>query len=236
VIADSINECAVAGYNGFEAYCGNDSRIDSIDEVPPEKFIKFIKMRPYIRSGEDYIYLFHALNENIIIDSQNDFDEFQMLYTDRKESYYQSFYSSRQTIMLNNFDNWIALNPLYNGMVEFLQSMQNKIHIISTKASKYIIEILKSNGIELNPKQIHEAGKGSSKAEIINKLIRHNNLSIKNIIFIDDHLDTLHKVKSTGVRCLLAGWGYNTDQQCGICHELNLELVDLKQFYREFKG
>ena len=37
---------------------------------------------------------------------------------------------------------------------------------------------------------------------------------------------------ANGVRWLLAGWGYNTVQQCDICHELNLELVDLQQFNR----
>jgi phosphoglycolate phosphatase-like HAD superfamily hydrolase len=157
-----------------------------------------------------------------------------MTYIDRKERYYQLFYSKRQTMMTSDYKNWIALNPLYNGMGEFLQSMQNKIHIVSTKASKYIIEILNSNGIEFNPKQVHEAGGGFSKTDIIIRLMQEYNLSRLNMIFIDDHLDTLRKVKSTGVRCMLASWGYNTDKQCSRCHKNNLELIDLQQFYKEF--
>ncbi len=236
VIADSISECAVVGYNGYEAYCGNNITIKTPQEINTDQLNKFRTMRPYIRSGEDYIYLFQALNDSINIDSQEDYDEFQIEYIDRKETYYQLFYSARQTLMTSNRDNWIALNPLYNGMGEFLQSLQYKIHIVSTKASKYIIEILKFNGIEFNPKLVHEAGRGLSKTDIIIKLMHEYNLSPSNMVFIDDHLDTLHKVESVSARCMLAGWGYNTNKQRSRCHKLSLELVDLQQFFKEFKG
>ena len=236
VIADSILECAVAGYNGYEAYCGRDARIKTPQEIISDKLNKFRTMRPFIRSGEDYIYLFQAVSDGVIIETQEEFDDFQMAYLDRKEAYYQLFYSARRTIMTSDHNNWIALNPLYCGMIVFLKYMHSMIHIVSTKASEYIIAILEFNGIELNPKRIHEAGRGYSKTDIISKMMQDNHLESQNMIFIDDHLDTLHKVKSTGVRCLLAGWGYNTVQQRCICHELNLALVDLHQFYREFKG
>lgn len=236
VIVDSISECAVAGYNGYEAYCGNNVKIKIPEEIKPDQLSKFRTMRPYIRSGEDYIYLFHALSDEIIINSQEDFDEFKIASIDCKESYYKLFYSARQTLMSSNFDNWITLNPLYNEMDVFLHSMHTKIHIVSTKASKYIIKILKFNGIEFNPGQVHEAGRGFSKTDIIIRLMQEYNLSTPNMIFIDDHFDTLSKVKMTGVRCLLADWGYNTNKQRSRCHKLKLELVDLQQFYKEFKG
>ena len=234
VIVDSILECAVAGYNGYEAYCGRDARIKTPKEIILGKLNKFRTMRPFIRSGEDYIFLFQALSDGVIISNQEEFDEFQGAYLDRKESYYQLFYSTRKMIMTSDYDNWIALNPLYRGMSDFFKSMHSMIHIVSTKAPEYIIRILKSNDIELDPKRVNESGRGSSKTDIISKMMHDNHLVPQNLIFIDDHLDTLHKVENTGVRCLLAGWGYNTIQQRCICHELNLELVDLQQFYREF--
>jgi 3-deoxy-D-manno-octulosonate 8-phosphate phosphatase KdsC-like HAD superfamily phosphatase len=236
VIADSILECAVTGYNGYEAYCDRDARIKTPKEIISDKLNKFRTMRPYIRSGEDYIYLFQALSNGVIIGTQEEFDDFQRSYLNRKESYYQLFYSARRMIMTSDYNNWITLNPLYNGMIDFLKSMHSMVHIVSTKASEYIIEILESNGIEFDSKRIHEAGRGYSKTDIISKMMQENHLEPQNMIFIDDHFDTLHKVKSTSVRCLLAGWGYNTDQQRRICHKLNLELVDLQPFYREFKG
>ncbi len=236
VISDSISECAVAGYNGYEIYCGKNVMIKKPEEMTSNRLNKFCAMRTYIRSGEDYVYLFQALNNDIIINSQKDFDKFQMKYFDRSVSYYQAFYSARQTLISSNYENWIALNPLYSGMGDFLHSMYKKIQIVSTKASGYIFKILKSNGIEFNPKHIHEVGRaGSSKTDIIIRLMRNHHSSIQKTIFIDDHLDTLHKIKSTGVRCLLAGWGYNTAQQRRKCRRFNLELVDIQQFFKEFK-
>ena len=51
VIADSISECAVAGYNGYEAYCDNNIRIKTPEEINPDQLNKFRTMHPYIRSG-----------------------------------------------------------------------------------------------------------------------------------------------------------------------------------------
>jgi phosphoglycolate phosphatase-like HAD superfamily hydrolase len=234
VIADSVSECAVTGYNGYQAFCGNNSSIKTPKEINTDQLNKFRIMRSYIRSGEDYVYLFQALKEGEYFESQKDFDEFQIVNIDRREIYYQLFYSIRQSMMTSDYKNWIALNPLYNGMNEFLQSMQNKIHIISTKASKYIIEILNSNGIDFNSKRVHQAGRDYSKSGIIIGLMKEYNLSKPNIVFIDDHLDTLYNVIGTGVCCMLADWGYNTDKQRSRCHENNMELIELQQFYKEF--
>ncbi|MFC1593325.1 HAD family hydrolase [Candidatus Neomarinimicrobiota bacterium] len=234
VIADSISECAVAGHNGYQAFCGNNLSIKTPEEINTDQLNKFRIMRPYIRSGEDYLYLFQALKEGKNFESQKEFDEFQIVNIDRKEIYYQLFYSKRQMMMTSDYKNWIALNQLYNGMDEFLQFMQNKIHIISTKASKYIIEILNSNGIDFNPKKVHQAGRGYSKTDICAKLMKEYNLSKHNMIFVDDHCDTLRNVSSIGIRCMLANWGYNTDKQRSRCNENNLELVDLQQFYKEY--
>jgi FMN phosphatase YigB (HAD superfamily) len=234
VIADSVLECAVAGYNGYEAYCGREVRINTPEEIASDELHLFRKMRLYIRSGEDYIYLLQAIEDGVIIDTQEEFDKFKKIYMDRKKSYYQLFYSTRRMMMTSDYENWIGLNPLYKGMRDFLKTMRSMIYIVSTKASEYIIKILESNGIEFNPKCIHDAGLESSKTDIILGIMQDHHLEPQNMIFIDDHLDTLHKVKSTGVRCLLAGWGYNTLQQRDKCQELNIELVDLQQFYREF--
>jgi 3-deoxy-D-manno-octulosonate 8-phosphate phosphatase KdsC-like HAD superfamily phosphatase len=236
VIADSILECAITGYNGYQIYCGNNVRINTPEEIASDQLITFRKMRPYIRSGEDYIYLFHALNDNINISTQEEFDKFQRTYRERRELYHQLFYSARQILINSDHDNWINFNPLYNGMGNFLRSIHNRVHIVSTKTSKYINDILETNGIKINSKNIHDASGSISKPEIIIRLMKDHKLSPRKLIFIDDHFDTLHKVKLTGVRCLFAEWGYNTVQQRIKCQELNLELVDLHQFYKEFEG
>jgi len=211
VIVDSVLECAVVAYNGYQAFQDLDFRIRSPQEIPAEMLSKFRSMRPFIRSGEDYLYLFQALNEGITITDQKMFDEFHDTYLDRKESYYQLFYSEREAFMISDHENWIALNPPYDGMIVSLQSLKPKLtlQIVSTKAPQYIWEILNYNGILLDVEQIHQAGRGSSKSDIVNTILQENNLSPEEVVFIDDHPDTVLKVSETGVVCFLAEWGYN---------------------------
>ncbi len=231
VIANSVLECAVVACNGYNAFQGLSARIKLPQEIPAETLSIFRSMRPYIRSGEDYLYLFQALDECISIATQAEFDKFHDTHLDRKESYYQLFYAERAALMISDHENWIALNPLYSGMVEFLQSLKPELllQIVSTKASRYIAEILDYNGIKLDSEQIHQAGRNLSKSDIIKRLLQENQLSPGQVVFVDDHPDTVQKVSATGVVCLLAGWGYNTSDQHTVLANHKIPVIDIHQ-------
>ena len=96
-------------------------------------------------------------------------------------------------------------------MKEFLNSNSLDIQIISTKASKYINEILSQNEISIEENKVHSTQDGSSKSEILTKIILEYNYDPINTYYIDDHLDTLTKMKSTKANCLLATCGYNNN-------------------------
>ena len=234
VIADSIMECAVAGYNAYSTYRGNANQIITPNKINHRQLNLFKSTRPFIRSGEDYIYLFQAISEGINIYSQEDFDRFKNRYIDRKDSYYQLFYSVRQQLITSNFNEWINLNPLYDGMKQFLNTVSSKVHIISTKASKYIIAILSHYAINLKSENIHSTENGFSKSDILLKIITENNFKAQNTVYIDDHLDTLLKMEKTNTNCLLATWGYNTKKQQDEYLNSSIKMVDLKQFYQMY--
>ena len=69
VIDDSILECAVAGYNAYSTYRGNENQINTPDKINLSQLNIFRNTRPFIRSGEDYLYLFQAISEDITIDN-----------------------------------------------------------------------------------------------------------------------------------------------------------------------
>ncbi len=236
VIADSILECALVAYNGYHTFQGSGTRVKSPQEISTDTLSKFRLLRPYIRSGEDYLYLLQALDEGITIADQVEFDKFHDTHLDRKELYYQLFYAEREALIISDYENWIALNPLYNGMIDFLQSLKPGLllQIVSTKKSQYISSILDYNGIRLATKQIHQAGRRLSKTDIIKRLLQENQLSPGQVVFVDDHPDTVRKVSAIGVVCLLAGWGYNNAEQRRMYRAIKLELVDFQQFCQEF--
>lgn len=234
VIADSILECAVTGYNGYSMYHNKNTKIYTSDDLNPLQLNSFRNTRPYIRSGEDYIYLYQAYDEGIQINNQNDFDVFKKTFIDQRESYYEYFYMARKDLVDNYFNNWIELNPLYEDMKRFLKSVFTKVHIISTKASNYICKILSHYDINLNHSQIHSTSTGHSKSDILLKIMRDNNFCSENALFIDDHLDTLKKMKNTNVQCYLANWGYNTEIQKTTSMSYNIKNIELENFYNLF--
>ncbi len=229
VIVDSVLECAVVACNGYYAFQGSGTRVKSPQEISAGTLSKFRSLRPYIRSGEDYLYLFQALDEGISIADQTEFDKFHDAHLNCKEPYYQHFYAEREALLSSDYQNWIELNPMYKGMIEFLQSLKPELlfHIVSTKASRYISEILDYNGVRLTPKQIHQAGRSLSKSDIVKRLLKENQLSPGQVVFVDDHPDTVRKVSATGVVCFLAGWGYNTADQYGLFASPKIPIIDI---------
>jgi len=233
VIADSISECAVSGFNGYGLYNEKSLKVTDPGKIDPNKLIIFNKTRPFIRSGEDYIYLFQAIEERVIINSQSDFDSFKNKYLNRNELYRSYFKQAREWLMNTQKNEWIKLNPIYNGMKEFLNSNSLDMHIISTKASKFINEILLQNEISIKENNVHSTQDGLSKSEILTKIMLDSNYDPINTYYIDDHLDTLTKMKSTKANCLLATWGYNNND-VDVNQNNSILMIDLKNFYRSF--
>ncbi len=234
VIVDSILECAIAGYNGYEMYNKSKNKIYTPNEIEISQLITFRNTRPYIRSGDDYIYLNQAYDEKVQINNQKDYDEFKNVFMERRESYYKYFYLARKDLIDNHFNKWIELNPLYEDMKLFLNSVSSRVHIISTKASKYIIEILSQYDISLHPSRIHSTETGYSKSDILLKIMQDNNITSNNTVYVDDHFDTLRKMKRTNVQCYLANWGYNTEIQRNMSMSFNLKNIELKNFFKLF--
>lgn len=231
VIADSIMECAVAAYNGYVSHNGLNSFILSPKDIDPFQISQFITTRTFIRSGEDYLYLFHAINEHVEINNQEDFDNFKTKYFGLKDTYYNAFYSARSQLLSDHYIEWMSLNPLFWDMDRFLNNVIDKVHIISTKAKKYIISILSHYNVRIDQENIHSTENGQSKADILKEIIDKNKASSNNTVYVDDHLDTLLKIQIPEVRFILAKWGYNNKDQHDLAEESNIDLISLDQFY-----
>jgi len=234
VIADSIMECAVAAYNGYASYSGSDTFLLSPKDIDPYQLSVFIATRPFIRSGEDYIYLFHAINEHVDFENQEDFDSFKSNYIGLKDAFYNEFYSARDRLLNDHYTEWISLNPLFWDMDRFLNHHFEKIHIISTKAKKFIISILAHYGVRINHGNIYSTEGKQSKSEVLNEIMGKIKVKSNIAIFIDDHLDTLLRMNVSNVKYYLASWGYNNKKQSSIKKTDNIESIELEKFYQMF--
>jgi hypothetical protein len=133
-------------------------------------------------------------------------------------------------------DVWAALNPLYEGMRDFLINYPDKdnLYIITTKKLIFVLKILSANNINLINENIRDTSGGLSKRRIIKDILQKRNAEPKSFYFIDDQVDTLIKVQPSGVRVLFAEWGYNTPEQADVARTNAIPVITLHDFLDQF--
>ncbi len=237
VIADSIDECLVVSHNAFLEYHGSGQKLKNINEIEKEKIDAFRRLRNFIRSGEDYVFIQLALHNRNQLTNQNDFDGFLAKNKHLKPTFFNLFYQEREIFSSDQNHVWIQLNPLYPGIKTFLAHYQYKenLFIITTKKIEYVHKILKSHDIRLKENNCLHAHGQQTKLKIIKNLLDKYEISADHFYFIDDQIDTLINVKQAEVQCLLAQWGYNNPEQWERAKYAGVSLLTLKNFLKQFQ-
>ncbi|MBN1540976.1 HAD hydrolase-like protein [candidate division KSB1 bacterium] len=236
VIADSIQECLVVGNNALVAFSGKNHKIQQVEELAATTLEKARRMRNFIRSGEDYVYIFYALQKKIELKTQLDFDTFLMANTELRASFFDLFYLERQALLTKHRDRWLSLNPLYRGIKPLVNNYcrQNRLAIITTKKIAFVEEILHYNRIKPQPDALFHAHEDRSKKDIIEDLLLHKQLDPGDVHFVDDQVDNLVTVSAAKVCCILAAWGYNDDKQRQKASENKIKILTLADFLKYY--
>jgi len=238
VVVDSIEECLVIGYNALAIQQDRPDRISQVEELNPDIISEARRIRNFIRHGQDYVYIHYALHQQVNINNQQDFDQFLAKYKSLNSEFRRLFYAERTRFFNDDPKTWLALNPFYPGMREFLEKYQPKdqLYIITTKLKENIEVIINAAKIDIAKKNILSADQKMSKPLIIEQLLCDNQLNPSAFHFIDDQVDTLIQAKSTGVNLYLAGWGYNNKDQKIKSRNEQLCVLTLKVFLNKFRS
>ena len=171
VIVDSIAEWLVVGHNAFQSAIGRSEKINDLSQLPREIQQESRRLRNFIRHGEDYVYIFKAIADNFPIHNQADFDDYLEKNVDVKEKFRTQFYLERARFLREEPLRWLALNPFYDGMADFLKNFSppEHLYIITTKKLEYVQVILDTAGIPLQRKNLFAANSQKGKPEIIVK-------------------------------------------------------------------
>lgn len=236
VIVDSILECLVSGYNAFADYSGKQ-KAKSFNDLDTSwvKQARFI--RNFIRNGEDYVYIALAIDKKLEIKNQTEFDDFKNLHEHLCTLFFDLMYAERISSLKEKPEMWKNLNVLYSGMKEFLFNYPSKInlYVVTTKKLIFVKTILKLNNIDLHDPNLKDTSSQTTKKQIIEEIIKNRECNSEMLFFIDDQIDTLVKIKPTGVQCALAKWGYNNLSQLERAKKENIQALDLRQFFSGFK-
>ncbi|HDQ46311.1 MAG TPA: HAD family hydrolase [bacterium] len=236
VVADSIAECLVVGRNAFVRYSGSGRPVRSLAEFPPGQAAEARRLRDFIRSGEDYVFIFLALSGDAEIRTQDGFDAFKASRSDLKEKFFRLFYEVRTQLSAGNPEAWAALNPLFPGMKDYLASYapKDRLFIVTTKKTGFVQRILDYNRIAFDPGNLFHADEEHPKRTILETLAKARDADPSCFFLIDDQVDTLLRARPAGVRCLLADWGYNNPAQKAHAREAEIPVITLADFLRRF--
>jgi phosphoglycolate phosphatase-like HAD superfamily hydrolase len=236
VIADSIGECLVMGYNAYSKFTRSGAQIRRLEELNERHKNECKRLRSFIRSGEDFVYIQLAIDKGFRLQDQQEFDSFINQHVNLKNTFYNLFYVEREVFSSTEEDLWIELNPLYKGVKQFLVKypVKDRLYIITTKQIKYVLKILNGNSIYLKEQNCFCSSGRDTKPNIITHLLARNRISTEKFYYVDDQVDTLVEVKGSGVHCFLAEWGYTTKEQILRAQDENISRIGLDDFLRQF--
>lgn len=202
VICDSVNECFVSSWIAFqERYCGNSPMA-----VPIEHYAQFRRLRPFIRTGQDFVLVHEMIAHGISAGSQAEFDTVAERAGSEKMATFDSLlYAVREDLVARQIDFWLPLHRLYGSLGASLQSVaaNPQVWIVSTKRSEFIVKILEHWEIDWERSRI-VLPVGTTKIDLIGSIMREHDYSTG--IFVDDQPDHLRCKPGGGLECRLAEW------------------------------
>lgn len=215
VICDSAIE---TGMTGWKVAC--QLWPDMPTEIPSDMLEKFRQVRPVMETGYEAILIMRKLFEGISSRLLLDHFAIQIKTIIRRDELNvaglkRRFGEHRDTWIHDHLDEWIMMNPLFEGIAEKLRKIDNQLtYIITTKQERFVSQILKANNITFPEKHIYGLERELSKQQILADLSASH--LDHHIVFVEDRLPTLINVNDdsrlANVQLYFADWGYNTEQ------------------------
>jgi phosphoglycolate phosphatase-like HAD superfamily hydrolase len=204
VICDSVEECFLASWTAYHAHLLGDEAAR-----PPESARgAFRKLRPFVRSGEDFILIQHLVRSRLVPESQEEFDDAwnRPGLADRRTCK-DLFYRARTDLHDGDPRAWLAMNRIYPHVAEALGrlSQQVPLFVLSTKKPRFVIAPLEAAHLPVAAERVLYAEAEPKLATIEGLLQRWD---VPEAVFVEDQVDAIRGNTNPRIRTFLATWGY----------------------------
>lgn len=234
VIADTQHRSLFVGFNAYlrmnpstPLFGGKPFTIQNFNKliIKHKKITnRYYSLRSFIKTSTCYYVIMHIIDNNIIINNQNEFDEYKKNLETDGMLFDKYYYDKKHTP--SNISKLVKIYPIINRIINL---KNNYKFAISTGNRKQILEpILKK--IDLHFEIIVDASFSIDKNEQLNKIKNYFNVEFNDIYFIDDQVSYFKDIKKLGVNCYLANWGYNNEEQKQVAKQLGVVLLDENNF------
>jgi len=230
VISDSVRESfTVASESFLRMRPGSPLR----DGDPAELYRRFVELMPLGNRAEDFGTALLAIEEGAALPDQDAYDRFRSRQDESwLARYHVLFYRVRREMAATDPDAWYALMQPYPGIRELLRRRAGSAEyaIATSKDGRSVRQLLAHYGLgDLFPAgRVLDKELGENKAVHLEEIRRRTGLEPAAIAFIDDKVNHLDRVAPLGVRCALAGWGYNGERERQLALERGYIVLTLE--------
>ncbi len=205
VICDSVEECFASSWTAYrELFLGLPKT-----EAPAATRAEFRALRPFVRSGEDFVLVQELVHKAERVDSQSEFDRaWQRPGIPSHRVFKDLFYQARSTLMERDRQAWLAMNPIYPHAASALSRLPPDLEffILSTKRPQFVRETLAANGIQVAPEKGPLQQHGTEAYRMVERLLQSR--EAPSAIFVEDQIDAIRGNTNPRIQVYLASWGY----------------------------
>ncbi|MGA2975711.1 MAG: HAD family hydrolase [Spirochaetia bacterium] len=204
VICDSVEECFVSSWTAYHILF----RKEPAAEAPPAARHAFSRLRPFIRTGEDFVVIQDIIARGDAVSDQKGFDAAaRRASADTRRLFRDLFYQARTTLLERDRQAWLGLNRIYPHMAAAFARMPRgaPVWILSTKKPRFVAEVLAANGISVREGHIL-ASEDEPKLSAVEGLRERE--GFPGAILVEDQIDAIKGNTNPRIRVFLATWGY----------------------------
>lgn len=201
----------------------------------------FVVTMPLGNRAEDYAVELSAAQDGLELADQAAYDAYKAsIPPEELRRFHKRFYQIRTGISEADPPAWQRLMAPYPGLPELLRRRAGDtvLAIATAKDRRSVGKLLAAYGIEdLFPEgRVLDKETGVSKRSHFEHLQREHGFAFEDLTFVDDKVNHLDSVAPLGVRCGLAGWGYNSEREARQARALGYLVLGLDDLEAQLFG
>jgi len=204
VICDSVEECWVSSWRAYhERFLGRAPSPPS-----PGNRTFFRSLRPFVRSGEDFVLIQHLAERGSAPTDQAEFDgEWEKPGLPSRGRFKDLYYQARTELYERDPAAWLAMNRIFPHVPRALSGLSPAVplFILSTKKAQFVTATLQANGLAVPAARVLYS-EGEPKLSAVERLMRETTAA--EAVFVEDQVDALRANRNPHILTCLATWGY----------------------------
>jgi len=204
VICDSIDECFASSWFAYYAL----HKRSSPTHVSLELRRDFARLRPFVRTGEDFLLIQEIIDTGRHVEDQAGFDALAREAGWQKMTTFKDlFHSARSTLIEQERESWLKMNRVYTHVLAGFSLLPRSapLFVLSTKRPEFIAEVLAAAMVEIPRQRIRFSGP-EQKVPLVESM--RSEVGAAKAIFVDDQIDHLLGDRPPAIELYLASWGY----------------------------